>query len=176
MKFKKLGFETKEGLSLTNFQDGWSMEYGEGGSYTADVMYKGKKIANVIEEGFGGPIIITYAVKDHKDADKAILTFLNRTSEYYKDLDNVKDYLKDNDVTYASMINSLLKRHDYVRIVKKQFKQGYKIVYLLDEGRQYRYFSSTKDENSLLEQIKSKGYIKPTTKCFLFKADEDLTF
>ena len=55
MKFANLGFKTKEGLSLAHYSDGWSMEYGEGGSYTVDVLLNGKIMARAFEEGNGGP-------------------------------------------------------------------------------------------------------------------------
>ena len=67
MKFKKLGFSTQEGLSLSNFEDGWSMEWGEGGSYHCDLLFNGKVIAELTEEGNGGCLGI------YRKADSALV-------------------------------------------------------------------------------------------------------
>lgn len=169
MKFKKLGFETKEGLSLANYEDGWSMEYGAGGSYTVDVMFNGKKVANVIEEGNGGPVMISYYTKDHKVEDKKVLECLSRIDDDFKDLDKVNDYLKTNDVTYATLIEALLNRKTILKEVNKLFKKGYMLVACFDNGYQSRQVATIDtNEQALLDYAKKNGLLTKGVKVSMF--------
>lgn len=169
MKFKKLGFETKEGLSLANYEDGWSMEYGAGGSYTVDVMLNGKKVANVIEEGNGGPVMIDFYNKDHKDEDKKVLECLSRIDDGFKDLDKMPSYLKEEDVTYATLIEALLNRKAILKEVNKFFRQGYLVVASFDNGYQSRQVASkVLNEQALLDYAKKNGILTKGVKVSMF--------
>ena len=63
---KMPGITTKEGFELRNLQRGWSMEWGDGGSLSVDLYYKGHKIMKVCQEGNGGPAI-TYKEQYYRD-------------------------------------------------------------------------------------------------------------
>lgn len=171
MKFKKLGFETKEGLSIANYQDGWSMEYGEGGSYTCDITYNGVNVAHIIEEGNGGPIMIDYYTKNHKAEDNKVLECLSRLDDDFKDLDKMPSYLKTNDVTYATLVNQLLAAQQKVKVANKMFKQGYVLVGIFDEGYQFSYIGNKVDnEQAILAHAKTQGLVKKSTKVSFFRA------
>lgn len=164
MKFKKLGFETVEGLSLANYEDGWSMEYGSGGSYTVDVLYNGKHFATVMEAGNGGCAMVEYTDrKNHQAGDDAVLAFLKRTNEHYglnSEYDFCKNATSASDTEYSSLIEDLLTELQVIKFAKKQFKAGHVLVMVLANGYQNSFISSQiDDEQLLIDYAKSKGYL-----------------
>lgn len=161
MKFKKLGFETQEGLSLSNYEDGWSMEYGSGGSYSVDITLQGKTVANVIEEGNGGPVIVNYKPNiNKKEIDNAILTFLKRKVEDYgadSKCDIFKNTVVATDTEYSAAVAELLSEHQVTKFCNKQFKAGYQLVIILSSGYQDKLIASKiDDEKQLLQYIKTQ--------------------
>lgn len=175
MKFKKLGFETQEGLSLINYEDGWSMEYGSGGSYSVDITLNGIIVANVIEEGNGGPVIVKHKVKNVKEVDTAILTFLKRVVDEYGQnsaYDYCKNVMEASDLEYSSLINSLLAERNLVKFSTKRFKEGYQLIMVLSDNTSDHLFASKVDnEQSMIDYMKTqpnlnklrvKGFRRPT--------------
>ncbi len=142
MKFKKLGFSTQEGLTLANFEDGWSMEYGQGGSYHCDLLFKGKVIAELTEEGNGGCLGI-YRKADKalvKEAEDAILTCLKRCNKYYmpnSPYDFCKNATEVSDTEYASLAEMLLNEYDKRKAITKSLKKGYTCVGIYDNDFGY---------------------------------------
>ena len=168
MKFANLGFKTKEGLSLAHYSDGWSMEYGEGGSYTVDVLLNGKIMARAFEEGNGGPLLVEYEVTDHKAVDRAVLDYLMRTDEDYSPnskYEFVRKTIETGEVSdseYACFIQSLVLEFKNRKNYKNYFeKKGYKLVALIKKinGLITYAMSPTDDEEDLTAYIKTiKGY------------------
>lgn len=174
MKFAKLGFETKEGLSLAHFQDGWSMEYGEGGSYQCDLLYKGKKVCTLMEEGNGGPLNI-YGEADNatmKEVEKAIITYLARTNEDYgpnSKYDFCKEAVKNckaTDCEYSTLANDLIDEYETRKKMAKWFKQGYKVVGKFDFGYGNTMVASGNDSRDNLLQYAKKNNIKGELTCY----------
>ena len=137
MKFKKLGFSTQEGLTLANFEDGWSMEYGQGGSYHCDLLYKGEVVAELTEEGNGGCLGVYRKVnkEEIKEVEKAILACLKRCNKNYGP-ESPYDFCKNATETtcdeYASLAEMLLNEYDKRKEVAKSFKKGYMCVGIYD--------------------------------------------
>ena len=163
MKFKKLGFTTLEGLSLANFEDGWSMEYGSGGSYTADVLLNGKRVATIEEAGDGGCANVHYVNKDHKAEDALVLAFLKRVDPHYgpdSEFDFYKNTTEASDSEYTSLVSCLLLEREAIKYAKKQFKAGYILVMVLTDGFQDSFIASRiDDEQRLTDYAKNKGYL-----------------
>ena len=133
MKFKKLGFSTKEGLSLANFEDGWSMEYGKGGSYHCDLLFNNKVVAELTEYGNGGCLGINRKATntDLKLAEAAILACLKRLNKDYgpeSQYDLCKNATETGETEYASLAEMLLNEYDKRKDMAKTFKKGYKYV------------------------------------------------
>lgn len=112
MKFKNLGFSSKEGLSLANFQDFYSRDWGEGGGYTVDILLNGQKVAMAYEEGNGGELDVDYVenapIEDFKNA---VLTFLKRVDASYGPNTKFswhKDQTKVGNMDISSAIENLL--------------------------------------------------------------------
>ena len=182
MKFAKLGFQTKEGISLGHFQDGWSMEYGEGGSYHVEVLHNGKVVAEVFEEGNGGSAIVRYVDRNHKAIDKAVLDFLARTEEDYGP--NTKysfckeaiEKGKASDLEYTSMIQSLLDIYDYRKKAKNYFKKGYNLVLVAQNDHSTSVAASCDPrQDHLLNYAKKQGLIEPKTDITYLTPMDDLT-
>lgn len=137
MKFKKLGFSTQEGLSLSNFEDGWSMEWGEGGSYHCDLLFNGKLIAELTEDGNGGCLGI-YRKADStlvEEAEDAILRCLKRCNENYgpsSPYDFCKNATKTTCDEYSSLVEMLLNEYSKRKDIAKSFKKGYNCVGVYD--------------------------------------------
>lgn len=163
MKFKKSTIKTREGLSLANYSDGWSMEYGEGGSYSVDILLNGKKVANVIEEGNGGPVMIYYeAGADRKELGDKVLTFLKRTNKHYRP-DSAYDFCKNatsaSDTEYATFVNDMLDVIEFNKRAKTAFKKGYKSVLEINTGYESHTIKGGKpfDYEGLVDYAKTRG-------------------
>lgn len=180
MKFAKLGFKTKEGLSLANFQDGWSMEWGEGGSYHCDLLYNGKKVCELCEEGNGGPIR-TYNLTDRatmKKVEKAILDYLVRTNEDYGPNTKYKFCLeavengKATDCEYSTLAEGLIDEYEKRKNFAKYIKKGYKLVGIFDLGWTNTIVATCGDENHLREYAKLNN-IKGNLTCYTREQAQD---
>ena len=142
MKFKKLGFSTQEGLTLANFEDGWSMEYGQGGSYHCELLYKGEVVAELMEEGNGGDLRV-YRKQNSvlvKEAEEAILKCLKRCDKNYmpnSPYDFCKNATKTTCDEYASLAEMLLNEYDKRKEIAKSFKKGYTCVGIYDNDYGY---------------------------------------
>lgn len=162
MKFKKSAIKTAEGLSLANYSDGWSMEYGEGGSYTCDILVDGKKAATVIEEGNGGPVMVYYEGRDHSSVDDKVLAFLKRTNKSYgpeSEYDFCKNATKAGDTEYSTFVNDMLDVIEFSKFAKSAFKKGYKSAIEINMGWQAHRIKGGKpnDYNGLVEYAKNSG-------------------
>ena len=151
MKFKKLGFSTKEGLSLANFEDGWSMEYGKGGSYHCDLLFNDKVVAELTEEGNGGCLGINRKATntDLKLAEAAILACLKRLNKDYgpnSEYDFCKNATETSETEYASLAEMLLNEYEKRKDVAKNLKKGYKCVGVFDKGYCYTMVASQSAE------------------------------
>ena len=178
MKFAKLGFKTQEGLSLAHFQDGWSMEYGEGGSYHCEVLFNDKVIAEAEEEGNGGPLNIWFKDTNHEECDNAVLTFLKRVDKDYgpdSKYDLCKNITKASESEYSSMIAYLLDTYQERKDAKKYFKQGYVLVALVNTNYSQRIVATKKNnKDDLLEYIKQQNYYKPNESEVNFYTEEEI--
>jgi hypothetical protein len=154
-------------LSLGHYSDGWSMEYGDGGQYTVEILLNGKVMAEAADEGNGGPILLEYKVNDHKAIDKAVLDYLIRTDEDFgpnSQYDFIRETVKTgkvDDSDYACFIQSLVLEFKNRKTYKYYFKQDYKLVALIKKvnGLIHYAASPTDDEKGLLVFIKKqKGY------------------
>ena len=137
MKFKKLGFETQEGLSLANFEDGWSMEYGQGGSYHCELLFNGEVVAELTEEGNGGALRVSRKQNSVlvKEAEEAILKCLKRCNKYYmpnSPYDFCKNATKTTCDEYSSLVEMLLNEYSKRKDIAKSFKKGYTCVGVYD--------------------------------------------
>lgn len=163
MKFAKLGFKTKEGLSLGHYQDGWSMEYGEGGSYHCELLYKNVVVAELFEEGNGGPLNIWFkdATKE-QEVDDAILKFLKRTDEDYgpnSQYELCRNITKATDCEYSCLASALLDEYSKRKDVLKYIKKGYKYVAIVEDKDLCGWrICSGNDEAKLRAYISGKGY------------------
>jgi hypothetical protein len=162
MKFAKLGFKTQEGLSLAHFQDGWSMEYGEGGSYHCEVLFNGKVIAEAEEEGNGGPLNIWFKDTNHEECDNAVLTFLKRVDKDYgpdSKYNLCKNITKASESEYSSMIAYLLDVYKTRKDVTNYLKKGYRLVASIVNNFQTNVVATLNpDEERLMSYIKSQNY------------------
>jgi hypothetical protein len=179
MKFAKLGFSTKEGLSLAHYQDGWSEEYGEGGSYDVELLYKGKKVAEIVEFGNGGPVAIYgLSVVDEKEVGDAILTFLRRTDEAYgpnSKFDFCKNATKSSDLEYAAIVQDLVNHYMRIKEAKSYFKKGYKMVcFVINELGDKVVASPRINKEELYQYVVAKKYVQPESK-ILYLTETDLT-
>ena len=162
MKFKKSTIKTAEGLSLANYSDGWSMEYGEGGSYTCDILVDGKKAATVIEEGNGGPVMVHYEGRDHSSVDDKVLAFLKRTNKDYgpdSKYDFCKNATKAGDTEYAMFVNDMLDVVEFSKHAKSAFKKGYKSIMEINVGCQCHTIKGGRydDYEGLVSYAKKQG-------------------
>ena len=129
MKFAKLGFKTIEGLSLAHYSEGWSMEYGEGGSYHCELVYNGKVVAELFEEGNGGPL--DYRFTDpamEKEVGDAVLACLKRTDKDYgpnSQYDFCKNATEAGDCEYGTLVNVLIKENDKRKLAEKMLDKGW---------------------------------------------------
>jgi len=152
MKFKKLGFSTREGLSIANFEDGWSMEWGQGGSYHCDLLFKGKVIAELTEEGNGGCLGI-YRKADKalvKEAEDAILKCLKRCNENYgpdSKYDFCKNATEASDTEYASLVEDLLHEYNKRKDIAKSLKKGYTLVGVYETDYSYTIVSGSSESS-----------------------------
>jgi hypothetical protein len=162
MKFAKLGFKTQEGLSIAHFQDGWSMEYGKGGSYHCEVLFNGKIIAEAEEEGNGGPLNIWFKDVEHKDCDNAVLTFLKRVDKDYgpdSKYEWCRNITKASESEYSSMIAYLLDVYKTRKDVTNYLKKGYRLVASIVNNFQTNVVATLNpDEERLMSYIKSQNY------------------
>ena len=162
MKFAKLGFKTQEGLSIAHFQDGWSMEYGEGGSYHCEVLFNGKIIAEAEEEGNGGPLNVRFKDVEHKDCDNAVLTFLKRVDKDYgpdSKYEWCRNITKTSESEYSSMIAYLLDVYKTRKDVTNYLKKGYRLVASIVNNFQTNVVATLNpDEERLMSYIKSQNY------------------
>ena len=173
MKFAKLGFETKEGLSLAHFQDGWSMEYGEGGSYHCELLYKGKPVTELTEEGNGGPL--NYWFKDkavEKEVSDAVIAFLKRTEpEDYgpnSQYEWCRNITKAGDCEYSMVANALLDEYDRRKTVAKYLKKGYNVVMLVKvDDFNTRIVAGTKENPEEMKKYAEQKGIKGATTVYI---------
>ena len=179
MKFKKLGFQTKEGLSLTDFQDGWSMEYGEGGSYHCNLTLNGKVVAEITEEGNGGPIDYRFnndAVEN--ETLDLIKNFLGRVDQDYKDVKNIKkgdsnDYLISGDCLVSCAIEQMLHRYDKVKVAKSAFKKGYKMVGIIEQDYQWSHLCTcTDNKEAVLAKLKTFDSAKNAKQLYVISPND----
>ena len=180
MKFAKLGFKTKEGLSLAHFQDGWSMEYGKGGSYQVEILLNGKKVAVALEEGNGGSIDIDFVEGiNQEEVSNAVVNFLKRTNKDYGPntmYEFCKNITTAGSCEYSSMINDLLDSYDYRKKAKSYFKKGYNLMIAIDNGYTNHYVASgNPSKENLLNYAKSKNLIHKDSKLTYFEPTDDLT-
>lgn len=175
MKFAKLGFTTQEGLSLAHYQDGWSMEYGEGGSYNVEVLLNGEKVATVTEYGNGGPVDVTYLTNNQKEVDDAVLTYLKRTDEDYgpnTKYEWCKNITKASDTEYACFVSSLTDIYNNRKKALNFYKKGYKLVGLADCGYQTTIVAFVfSDQNRASKFMAEKN---PNAKNIYFITQDDL--
>jgi len=179
MKFAKLGFKTKEGISLAHFQDGWGMEYGEGGSYCVDILLNGKKVAQAMEYGNGGPINIYGLDKSNeKDLSTAVIAFLKRTNEDYgpnSQYDFCRNVTKAGDCEYSSMINDLLDIYDYRKKAKNYIKKGYNLVLVAqNDYATHVAASQNPSREHLLEYAKRQKLVGDKTNVIYITPTDDL--
>ena len=144
MKFKKLGFTTQEGLSISNFEDGWSMEWGEGGSYHCNLTLNGMPVMEIYNEGNGGCVdyrSLTSHTLDKQVGD-AVLAFLRRTNKDYQP-DSKYDFCKNateaGECEYGSIVENLRTEYERRKCMATRFKQGYKYVAFYDKDWTYTY-------------------------------------
>jgi len=178
MKFAKLGFQTKEGISLGHYEDGWSREWGEGGSYHVELLFNEKKVAEAFEEGNGGMLDLNFTVADHKDVDKAVADFLLRTDETFRPGGKFSKYFNPEKVSaddYAMFIAKLITEYEIRKDAKKYLKKGYKTVCSIQGEVSARTVASyNEDKNAILAHIQEKGYNK-NNETITFYSENDLT-
>lgn len=175
MKFAKLNLITQEGLSLAHYQDGWSMEYGEGGSYNVEVLLNGKKVATVTEYGNGGPVDVTYLTNNHKEVDDAVLTYLKRTDEDYgpnSKYEWCRNIKNASDTEYACFVTSLTDIYNHRKKALSFYKKGYQTVAFADNGYQTNIVAFVSNDQKLaLNFMKEKN---PNAKKIYFITQDDL--
>lgn len=163
MKFKKTNIKTKEGLSLAEYEDGWSMEYGKGGSYSVNIILNGKDVGSVFEEGNGGPVMVYYEHgTDRKELDDKVLAFLKRTNKSYgpdSEYDFCKNATKAGDMEYSAFVNDMVDVIEFNKHAKAAFKKGYKSIMEINIGCQCHTIKSGRydDYEGLVAYAKKNG-------------------
>ena len=127
---------------INNFQvKGIKIFEGRGGyGLNANLYYKGKKVAFVLDEGNGGQLDIRFNSREiEEEAEK-------EAREYYKR--NPK-YLLYPKMQIGDLVEELVELSDIEKVYKKQTKKGYNVTYVL------RYH---KRNASLSEICRSRGF------------------
>lgn len=163
MKFAKLGFKTIEGLSLAHYSEGWSMEYGEGGSYHCELVYNGKVVAELTEYGNGRSL--DYRFEDQaieKEVGDAVLVFLRRTNEDYgpnSKYDFCKNATEASECEYETLINELVYEKDRRKSAEKLLKKGWAMAGIFEDDFQWHTIGGT-TESVITKLAKDKYNLK----------------
>ena len=179
MKFAKLGFKTIEGLSLAHYSEGWSMEYGEGGSYLCELVYNGKVVAELFEEGNGGPL--DYRFTDpamEKEVGDAVLTCLKRVDKDYgpdSKYDFCKNATEASECEYGTLVNELVYEKDRRKNAEKMLKKGWPMAGIFEDDFQWHTVGGT-TESVITKLAKDKYNLKYNKASFytLDKATEKI--
>lgn len=145
---KNLKAKTLDGLTVKNYQTFPSMEWGENGGMQADLYYKGKFLARVLQEGNGGCAISYMQTKSETewaDFKKAIFDFLLRNdkdfgpnSQYKWMRDKTPEKIDDDDMEIA--INLIKLRHDHIKEAEKALKKDYGKIAIVEKGYETTYY------------------------------------
>jgi hypothetical protein len=113
------------------------MEYGEGGSYHCELTYNGKKVAELYEEGNGGPL--DYRFDDpamEKEVGDAVLAFLKRTDKDYgpdSQYDFCKNATEASECEYGTLVNELINEKDRRKHAEKMLKRGFPMAGIFED-------------------------------------------
>jgi len=169
---KKLKSKSIEGLEVKNYQTFPSMEWGEDGGLRADLYYKGKFLARVLQEGNGGSAIAYMQTKNEiewAEFKQACFDFLMRNdnnfgpnSQYDFMRDKTAEKIDDDDL--EMVINLLKERHDHIKESEKALKKNYGKIAVVDKGYQIQYYMCSM--NMTDEFFKEKSKVKDPFKLY----------
>ena len=158
---KDLKIKTLEGFSVKNLQRFPSMEWGDEGGLQANVLYNGKEVFQIYQEGNGGPAITywtDYGKSIEKEVRERAFEFLKRVDKDYQEGSEyqwlmAKEPKDINDDDFETMVVLIEEQYERVKFVKKSFKNGYKTVAILSNDCQVSYLQYYID-NVPLEKVK----------------------
>ena len=125
-----------KGVKMFQGRDGYGVN--------ANLYYKGKKVAFVLDEGCGGMLDIDYVYVDHSKREEISKEIEKEAREYYKR--NPKHLLNPK-MQILDLVEDLLKLDYLEKVYKKELKKGYNATFEL------KYYN---DKASLEEICKSK--------------------
>lgn len=144
---KNLKITTLEGFSVKDLERFPSMEWGEDGGLRAKLLYNGKEVMEVFNQGDGGMAInywTQYGKSIQNEVLEKALQFLQRVdedyqqgSEYYHLAAKTPSEISEDD--FETIVILIEEQYDKMKEVQKSFKKGYKTIAILSNDYQTSY-------------------------------------